>query len=120
MLFRQFQGAAAAALLVAAAVPAVAAETGSVTVHRGAKVSAVSFPSGGPVRVQRGAAVKTPAYAAPGAEAPLVLAGKRLWIVDRRGGRLTSCVLRRSIQVGRRDIRCTSRALSVPLLPRVD
>ncbi len=124
MLFRRIQGlagAALAAVFLLTAAPAVgAAETGTVTVHRGATAAKLSFPTTGPVQVQRGPAIETLAYKPRAAMAPKVLAGERLWFVDGGSGRLTACTLRKTTQVGGKRIRCYSRNLTPPLWFWVD
>lgn len=63
-----------------------------------------------PVAIYRGSAAP-PARPAPISASPLAgavpVAGRRLWLVDSAGDRLVACRLARSLQVGRRVIRCT-------------
>ena len=127
MFFRRIQAVCgaviAAAILVAEPPAARSAERDAVTVYRGASATTQHFHAGGPLLVQRGAPVKTRAYAAKaddGSQTRHVLAGERLWVVDSQAGSLTTCALRKSIQVGFRDIRCYTRALPASLYPTAD
>lgn len=103
----------AAAFCLALPVPALAASD-AVTVHRGATVTG---PTSGQrnVQIERGHA----APASPKAEAVAMLAllkvvgGRSLWFIDTETDKLTACVTRRSTQVGRDYIRCTTRGLPV-------
>ena len=127
MLFRRIQAMCGAVLatafLAVASQAARSAEGDVVTVYRGASATTLRLPAGGPLNIQRGAALKTLAYAARndgGAKSRKVLAGERLWVIDSQAGRLITCALRNSIQVGRKDIRCFTRALPASLLPTAD
>lgn len=68
------------------------ADSSAVTVHRG--------PGSGPL----------PKLERPEARRD-VLAGERIWIVDRDAGMLTGCRLEGTTQVGRRRLACARRAL---------
>ena len=92
---------------------ATAATTGAVTVYRGGQMTVEPAAHSGTVQVLRG----TPAPAsvmldtAPSGGATRLVAGSRLWLVDAKARRLTTCAARRSAQVGRETIRCFSRDL---------
>ncbi len=65
------------------------------------------------VSVLRGRPGPPPAAAPSAAPAPVtLLAGERLWLVDRDRGRILGCRLERTTQVGERRIRCAERTLS--------
>ena len=114
---------AAVLLAGAAAVPsAQVAAADAVQVLRGATVETVRVgaTSAGVVEVVRGqpvAASKPPATTrasiARGLSSEVeVLAGQRIWFLDRAGDRLSVCSLRGTVRgVGRRAIRCSSRAI---------
>jgi len=124
MFFRRIPGlfgaVSAAAFLGAASPAAQSAESDAVTLYRGVSATTLHFHAGAPLQVQRGAPLKKIAYAAKSgneAVSPKVLAGERLWVIDSQAGRLTTCALRHSIQVGRKDIRCFTRPLPASLYP---
>lgn len=113
----------AAVFLVSAAQAAQPAHDDMVIVYRGASATTLHFPSNGPLQVQRGTVAKPPVAAAKagdGANTRRVLAGQRLWVIDDQAGRLTTCAIRNSILLGRRDIRCHSRDLPASLSPKAD
>jgi hypothetical protein len=62
--------------------------------------------------ILRGSVVPQPAIEpAAGPEEPRIVAGDRVWFVDREAGRLTACRLITTIQVGGQAVRCTERRL---------
>ena len=66
----------------------------------------------GQPEILRGSVVPQPAIEpAAGPEEPRVVAGDRVWFVDREAGRLTACRLINTIQVGGQAVRCTERRL---------
>jgi hypothetical protein len=101
------------AICLVLAVPAWAAGD-AVSVHRGAAVTGPAAGQGG-VRVDRGhAAPSTPKAEAIALPVALeVVGGQSLWFIDTDANKLTACVTRRSTQVGRDYIRCTTRGLPV-------
>ena len=101
--------------VIALALPVSAwAASDAVTVHRG---SAVTGPGPGPggVPIEPGTAAPTvpTAYDRPQPVALHAVGGRSLWFIDTEANKLTSCVTRRSTQVGRDNIRCTTRGLPV-------
>ncbi len=99
-----------------------AATAGAVTVYRGAQMTLEPAAPSGPVEVLRGtpAPVSIKQIAAPSGGVTRLVAGTRLWLVDAKTGRLTTCAARRSTQVGRETIRCFSRDLPTRWSPSVD
>lgn len=91
---------------------AATASAASVTVYRGAE-STVVHPAEGGLVVVRGAPVVThpPKQAIFTVVPDVVAAGRRIWMIDAEAGRLKTCALRRTTQVGERVIRCFARDL---------
>lgn len=101
--------------VIALALPVSAwAASDAVTVHRGSAVTGPGAGQGG-VRIERGHAAPTvpKAYARAQPVALHAVGGRSLWFIDTEANKLTSCVTRRSTQVGRDNIRCTTRGLPV-------
>jgi hypothetical protein len=62
--------------------------------------------------ILRGSVAPPPAIEpAVGPEEPRIVAGDRVWFIDREAGRLTACRLINTIQVGGQAVRCTERRL---------
>ena len=111
-----------AALLVAApvamALPAIAQEaeerSGPVIIE----FDPAAVERGGDVKVIRGSAVHPEPVARVGASKVVphggieAIGGNRLWLVDRKAGEVTGCILAATIRAGNlRDIRCTTERL---------
>lgn len=111
-----------AALLVATpaamAIPAMAQEaeerSGPVIID----LDPAAAERGGDVKVIRGSAVHPEPAARPIASKAVpdggleVIGGNRLWLVDRKAGEVTGCILAATIRAGAmREIRCTTERL---------
>ncbi len=111
-----------AALLVAGpvalAVPAVAQEEADASGPNIIQLDPAAEVSGADVEVFRGSVVQSepaPRYAASKAIPPgglEAIGGDRLWLVDRKAGEVTGCILATTIRSGAmREVRCTTERL---------